>query len=173
MLLEISSFDKLKEIGADFVFTFIDKNNLRVDLRFDEGPFEVEPRHVLVIIQHDGKYLCAVHERRGVEFPGGKMEIGETLKEAAVREVMEETQVVVEDVKWFAYYIVHDTEPFCKAVFVAKVAEVLPFTGDFETVERLWLSEEELVQHSNLSFYMKDDGMQKMLEEVRHFDYTW
>lgn len=152
------------------MFTFIDENNLRVDLRFDEGLFEVEPRHVLVIVQQNGKYLCAVHERRGVEFPGGKMEVGETLVEAAIREVMEETQVKVRDVKWFAYYIVHDTVPFCKAVFVAQVEEVLPFSGDFETVERLWLSEAELVAHPNLSFYMKDDGMKKMLEEVKHFD---
>lgn len=155
------------------MFTFIDENNLKVDLRFDEGPFEVEPKHVLVIVQYEGKYLCAVHERRGVEFPGGKMEEGETLVQAAVREVMEETQVEVSDVKWFAYYIVHDTVPFCKAVFVAKVNKIWPFSGDFETVERLWLSEKELVQHPNLSFYMKDDGMRKMLEEVKHFDYAW
>lgn len=156
-----------------YLFTFLDENNLRVDLRFDEGPFDIEPRHVLVIVQREGKYLCAVHERRGVEFPGGKMEEGETLVEAAVREVMEETQVAVEAVRWFAYYIVHDEVPFCKAVFIAKVKDELPFSGDFETVERLWLSEEELATHTNLSFYMKDDGMKKMLEEVKHIDYAW
>ena len=108
-----------------------------------------------------------------MEFPGGKMEEGETLVEAAVREVMEETQVAVEAVRWFAYYIVHDEVPFCKAVFIAKVKEELQFSGDFETVERLWLSEEELATHTNLSFYMKDDGMKKMLEEVKHIDYAW
>lgn len=155
------------------MFTFIDENNLQVDLRFDEGPFEVEPRHVLVIVQNEGKYLCAVHERRGVEFPGGKMEQGENLVEAAVREVMEETQVAVRDVKWFAYYIVHDKIPFCKAVFLARVDEIMPFTGDFETTERLWLTEEQLSVHPNLSFYMKDAGMRKMLEEVKFVDYEW
>ena len=155
------------------MFTFLDEHGLKVDLRFDEGPFEIEPRHVLVIVQYEGKYLCAVHERRGVEFPGGKMEQGETLQEAAVREVMEETQVRIINPKWFAYYIVHDEVPFCKAVFVAKVHQIEPFTGDFETVERLWLTEEELRSHPSLSFYMKDDGMKKMLEEVKHFDYKW
>lgn len=155
------------------MFTFTDENGLQVDLRFDEGPFEVEPRHVLALVQHEGKWLCAVHERRGVEFPGGKMEEGETLIEAAVREVEEETQVIVKDPQWFAYYIVHDTVPFCKAVFTAVVEEIPPFTGDFETVERLWLTEDELLQHQNLSFYMKDDGMKKMLQEVKQYAARW
>ena len=155
------------------MFTFTDENGLRVDLRFDEGPFEVEPRHVLALVQHEGKWLCAVHERRGVEFPGGKMEAGETLFEAAVREVEEETQVKVKNPQWFAYYIVHDEVPFCKAVFTAVVDEILDFTGDFETVERLWLTEQQLLVHPNLSFYMKDDGMKKMLEEVKHYEARW
>lgn len=157
----------LISLGVEGMFTFTDENGYTVDLRFDKGPFEIEPRHVLVLVQNEGKWLCAVHERRGVEFPGGKMEAGESLIEAAIREVYEETQVRVQNPKWFAYYVVHTEVPFCKAVFSAKVEVIEPFTGDFETVERMWLTEEELFQHPNLSFYMRDAGMKKMLEEMK------
>ena len=155
------------------MFTFIDENGLQVDLRFDEGPFEVEPKHVLALVQRDDKWLCTIHSSRGVEFPGGKQEKGETLMEAAIREVYEETNVVVEDVKWFAYYIVHDTVPFCKAVFTAKVKTIEDFVGDYETDDILWLTEEELWQQPNLSFYMRDAGMKKMLQEVKNHERQW
>ncbi|MEK4627559.1 MAG: NUDIX domain-containing protein [Solibacillus sp.] len=149
------------------MFTFIDENGLNVDLRFDEGPFEIEPKHVLVLVQYKGKWLCTIHHRRGVEFPGGKQEVGETLVEAAIREVYEEATIIINDVKWFAYYIVHDEIPFCKAVFTAKVKEIQDFEGDHETEGRVWLTEEELWQQPNLSFYMRDAGMKKMLQEVK------
>lgn len=155
------------------MFTFIDENGLRVDLHFGEGPFEVEPKHVLVLVKYKDKWLCTEHGARGIEFPGGKQEAGETLMEAAVREVYEETHVKVTDAKWFAYYIVHDQVPFCKAVFTARVAAIDPFIGEFETVARHWLTEEELLAHPNLSFYMRDDGMKKMLREVKTHVRQW
>lgn len=155
------------------MFTFIDENGLRVDLRFDNGPFEVEPKHVLVLVKYEDKWLCTEHNTRGVEFPGGKQEEGETLTEAAVREVYEETQVKVTDVKWFAYYIVHTEEPFGKAVFTARVEAIDTFSGEYETVARHWLTEEELLAHPRLSFYMRDDGMKKMLQEVKNHVRQW
>lgn len=155
------------------MFTFTDENGLQVDLRFDEGPFDVEPRHVLALVQHEEKWLCTVHMRRGMEFPGGKQEDGETLAEAAVREVYEEGNVEIEDVKWFAYYIVHDEVPFCKAVFTGKVKHIEDFTGDYETTGRMWLTEEELWARDDLSFYMRDAGMKKMLQEVKYHAREW
>ena len=155
------------------MFTFIDENGLKVDLRFDRGPFEVEPKHVLALVQHDGNWLCTIHKHRGIEFPGGKQEEGETLVEAAIREVYEEATIIIEDVKWFAYYIVHDKIPFCKAVFTAKVKEIQKFVGDYETEGVLWLTEEELWQQPNLSFYMRDAGMKKMLQEVNNYERKW
>ncbi|WP_107943030.1 NUDIX domain-containing protein [Metasolibacillus sp. FSL H7-0170] len=148
------------------MFTFTDENGFKVVLRFDHGPFEVEPRHVLVLVQHKGKWLCAVHKERGVEFPGGKQEAGETLLQAAIREVYEETQVQIKDVEWFAYYVVHTKTPFCKAVFTANVAHIEEFVGEYETTGRLWLTADELLTHPHLSFYMRDAGMKKMLQEV-------
>lgn len=155
------------------MFTFIDENGLTVDLRFDNGPFEVEPKHVLVLVQHEDKWLCTVHNHRGVEFPGGKQEEGESLMETAKREVYEEASIVIEDLKWFAHYTVHDKIPFCKAVFTAKVKEIKEFLGDYETIGVLWLTEEQLWQQPKLSFYMRDAGMKKMLQEVKNHERQW
>ncbi len=153
-----------------FIFTFIDKNGYKVVLKFNNESFELEPKHVLILVQHNNKWLCTVHKERGVEFPGGKMEQGESLVAAAIREVYEETKVVIGDVQSFAHYIVYDEKPFCKVVFTAKVKSIEPFVQEFETIDRLWLTEEELLRHPNLSFYMQDDGLKKILQEVKHIE---
>ena len=155
------------------MFAFTDENGLRVVLRFDGEPFEVEPRHVLALVKYQNRWLCTEHSLRGIEFPGGKQEEGETLVEAVVREVYEETRVRVKDVRWFAHYVVYDKVPFCKAVFTAAVEEMEDFIGEYETVARHWLTEEELLAHPHLSFYMRDDGMKKMLQEVKRHERKW
>lgn len=152
------------------MFSFIDENGLKVDLSFGKGPFPVEPRHVLVLVKHEGKWLCAIHHSRGVEFPGGKQEEGESLEQAAIREVYEETSVHIANVQWFAYYVVYDKVPFCKAVFTAEVTQIDPFAGEDETLGVLWLTDEELINHPNLSFHMRDAGMKKILQEVTRLE---
>lgn len=155
------------------IFTFIDKNGYKVVLKFDNTAFELEPRHVLILVQQNEKWLCTVNKERGIEFPGGKVEQGETLCEAAIREVYEETKVVICDVQPFAHYIVYDEKPFCKVVFTAKVKSSELFVSEYETIDRMWLSEEELLHHPNLSFYMQDEGMKKMLQEVKYIERQW
>ncbi|MFF2174858.1 NUDIX domain-containing protein [Lysinibacillus sp. NPDC058147] len=152
------------------MFTFTDLNGFRVDLSFIRGELNTEPKHVLVLLKHENKWLCTIHKRRGVEVPGGKQEHGETLEQAAIREVFEETGVRVKNLKWFAEYAVHDDILFCKTVFTAQFAGQEDIDFDLETSGMTWLSDEEFANHPNLSFHMKDEGMQKMLEELKHYD---
>ncbi|QCR33325.1 NUDIX domain-containing protein [Lysinibacillus sp. SGAir0095] len=155
------------------MFTFTDENGYKCELSFVEERFEIQAKHVLVFVFHEGKWLCTINKKRGVEFPGGKVEPGETLEEAAIREVYEETAVRISDLKWFAYYVVHDAPPFSKAVFTGKVDQIDEFIEEHETLGMTWLTPEELENHPNLSFYMKDDGMKKMLQEVNHHERQW
>lgn len=155
------------------MFSFYDINGCKVNLYVEDSPFPIEPKHVLVFVQHNGKWLCTINKKRGVEFPGGKVESGETLEEAAIREVMEETAVHITNLEKFAHYVVFDETPFCKVVFTANVDRIDAFEGKFETSGVLWLTTEQLQSHPNLSFYMKDDGMKKMLQEVRRFEGKW
>ncbi|CAG8521995.1 16986_t:CDS:2, partial [Racocetra persica] len=55
---------------------------------------------IRVIIQNkEGKILMIKEKKRGWMFPGGKIEEGETPEEAAKREVFEETNLVVKNLK--------------------------------------------------------------------------
>ena len=54
-----------------------------------------EARHVLVVLKYKDKWLLTQHSNRGIEFPGGKAEEGETIEEAAIRETIEETGVTI------------------------------------------------------------------------------
>ena len=155
------------------MFSFQDLNGFHVDLSFVKGELAMESRHVLVLLKHQNKWLCTIHKRRGVEFPGGKVEPGETLEEAAVREVFEETGVCVKNLQWFAQYVVHGENLFNKTVFTAQFASQEKITFDLETSGMLWLTDEQLKNQQNLSFYMKDEGMKKMLEEVKCYDDRW
>ena len=76
---------------------------------------------MLVVLKHKGKWLLTRHSIRGIEFPGGKAEEGETIEEAAIRETIEETGVTITNLVKFAEYVVQSNETFCKAVFTGKV----------------------------------------------------
>ena len=47
--------------------------------------------HVLAIPVYNSQLLFTHHQQRGIEFPGGKVEINEQSKEAVIRELYEET----------------------------------------------------------------------------------
>ena len=85
--------------------TFTDENGLQVDLYFGLQQYIVRPQHVLVIVKHHNHYLCTIHKKRGIEFPGGKVEKGETLQQASIREVLEETGVQINALEELGYYI--------------------------------------------------------------------
>ena len=55
-----------------------------------------------------GQWVLTRNRKRGLEFPGGKREQGETIEEAAVREVYEETGGIVCGLKFLGQYKVYD-----------------------------------------------------------------
>lgn len=155
------------------MISFEDLNGFQVWLSFQQGRFSIESQHVLVLAKHNGKWLLTKHPKRGLEFPGGKLEKGETLVEAAIRETKEETNVDIVNLEWLAEYMVLDNIPFCKTVYIAKVGYINEERTSFETEGAIWLSSEELTRSEYLSFHMKDDGMKAILKKVKEIESKW
>ena len=99
------------------MFSFLDLNEVEVTLSFHKNTFSIPATHVLVLANKDKQWLLTKHPLRGLEFPGGKVEVNETLEQAAKRETFEETGARLENLEWFAEYMVNDVKPFCKVVF--------------------------------------------------------
>ncbi|WP_422122849.1 NUDIX domain-containing protein [Planococcus sp. X10-3] len=148
---------------------YTDLKGYRCSLSFERDAFPVESRHVLVIAQFEDKWLLTEHSERGLEFPGGKVEAGENLHDAAQREVYEETGGRVEGLEWFAEYLVLSDPPFCKTVFTARVSSIDNITL-METKGAVLV--ERLEPDSAYSFLMQDEGMKEIIERVK-LDGKW
>jgi 8-oxo-dGTP diphosphatase len=149
--------------------TFKDLQGAHVELTFGENRMGMEARHVLVVLKHEGRWLMTRHIVRGIEFPGGKAEEGETIAEAAIRETIEETGVTITDLVKFAEYVVVSNVTFCKAVFTGKVSSIEENPQLFETEGALWLTDAELENCTELSFHMKDEGMAEIRKWVNTY----
>ena len=148
------------------MLTFNDVNGGRVELAFGSNLFHMPARHVLVVLKYNEKWLLTRHLERGVEFPGGKVEEGESIEEAAIRETIEETGVRITNVFNFAEYVVQSNTTFCKAVFTGSVVEIDENPALYETKGAMWMTSEELDACLELSFHMKGTGMEALRKWV-------
>lgn len=148
------------------MISFKDLNGFKVDLTFEKDFFKIEINHVLVVLKHEGKWLLTKHKVRGVEFPGGKVEKDETLVEAAMRETLEETGVLINDLEHVAEYVVHGDVPFCKVVFTGSVVKIHSNYSLLETDGVVWMNDFELDSCQYLSFHMKDEGISAIRKRV-------
>ena len=146
---------------------FQDFTNTQVKLSFEPDQFERESHHVLVIVRKGPKFLLTKHSTRGYEFPGGKRKGGESLEDAALREVYEETAIQIQNLTWLASYEVQRDEPFVKTVFLADFKKADHFDALHETTAREWMTLRDIERHPFLSFYMKDDGMEAILTQLK------
>lgn len=152
------------------MYQFKDVLGTRVELTFDLQQQMIPARHVLLLLKHNHKWLVTKHTVRGMEFPGGKAEEGETIEAAVKREAYEETGVVIEHIKLFAKYVVYSEEPFCKAVFTADVQFIDIDAPTYETEGAYWFTTEQLDACEQLSFHMKDEGMTALRKWVEQYE---
>ena len=149
---------------------FKDQHGGEVFLSFEQGAFDCEPAHVLVICRFGEEWLLTNHKVRGWEFPGGKKEPGETLEEAAAREVLEETGAIACRLHFIAEYkVISEGASFVKRVFFAEIAELRQREHFYETngpvMEKGNLEAARFGPH--YSFIMKDQVIGLCLDRLK------
>ncbi|NMH69357.1 NUDIX domain-containing protein [Bacillus sp. RO3] len=92
----------------------------------------VPPKHIVsaatVVINDHKEMLLIKGPRRGWEMPGGQVEEGESLKEAAIRETKEESGIDIEVVK-FCGVFQNVNRSICNTLFLAKAIGGQPTTS--------------------------------------------
>lgn len=106
---------------------------------------------VAAIIKNEGKILCVkrgAHRNEEVsfkyEFPGGKIEIGETREAALTREIYEELNLSI-SVEFEFTKVTHNYNEFCieMTCFVCNSIETTPVLT--EHIDYVWLHPSELM----------------------------
>lgn len=95
---------------------------------------------IALVFDEDGKML-AVKNQRGWDFPGGHVEPGETPEAALHREVLEEACAKIRNPRLFMSASMERTMLF----YIAEIAELRPFTGEYETTTRTFMTPEEFI----------------------------
>ncbi|MBY0122849.1 RNA deprotection pyrophosphohydrolase [Bacillus sp. S/N-304-OC-R1] len=148
---------------------FKDINGGMVKLSFMPHSFNCEPEHVLVICKMGEKWLLTNHSKRGLEFPGGKVERDETLEEAARREVMEETGASIKKLQLIGEYeVTNEAQTFVKAIFFASIARIEDKEDYFETAGPVLIDGDILEKRwePQFSFIMQDEVIYHSIHRI-------
>ncbi|CAG9622427.1 RNA deprotection pyrophosphohydrolase [Sutcliffiella rhizosphaerae] len=149
---------------------FEDIYHNRVILSFEDHPFSKEPKHVWVICYYQDQWLLTSHKNRGLEFPGGKVEPGETAQQGAVREVREETGGHVSNLEYIGQYKVEGRDKvIIKNVYFAVIDRLEKQSTYFETNGPVLLKKlpNNIQKDNRFSFIMKDDVLTYCVEKIR------
>ncbi|MCL6585673.1 MAG: nucleoside triphosphatase YtkD [Anoxybacillus sp.] len=149
------------------MFVFEDYYGNQVRLSFADHPFAKTPDHVWVVCRFQEKWLLTDHRERGFEFPGGKIEAGESPEQAAIREVLEETGGVVDELTYIGQYKVG--EALVKNIYFAKIKALKARQTYLETNGPVVLAElpADVREDNRFSFIMKDEVLGRTLAEIK------
>ncbi|QKY69756.1 RNA deprotection pyrophosphohydrolase [Lentibacillus sp. CBA3610] len=152
------------------MYRFTDYYHNKVTLSFDDHPFSRNPKHVWVICTYKNKWLLTRHKERGLEFPGGKVEENESAREAAIREVKEETGGSIEKIRYLGQYTVAGKGgTIIKNVYFAEIKDLAVQKTYYETEGPIELSHipKNVKRNKQYSFIMKDDVLKHCMAYIR------
>src|SRR5699024_4012090 len=167
--------DRKLKVVVIMEYIFKDYYRNEVKLSFQKEPYSKTPKHVWVICKYKNKWLLTKHRSRGLEFPGGKVEDGETPEEAAVREVMEETGGVVQELDYIAQsFVAGKNDSVIKNVYYATIDPLVKQPTYYETHGPVLLDAipENVRNKKRFSFMMKDDVLSHCLHFVKEKYYA-
>ena len=148
---------------------FNDEKGGTVKFSFLNDSFSRQADHVLVICRLYDQWLLTKHKERGWEFPGGKREPGETLEEAAFREVDEETGAKLKTLHFIGEYeVTHKESSFVKAIYYAEVETLSTKETYLETNGPILIGGDllSLRFQDSYSFIMKDRVVEIAIDKI-------
>lgn len=105
------------------------------------------PKHIVsaatIVLNDKNEILLIKGPKRGWEMPGGQVEEGESIKEAAIRETKEETGIDVEIIK-FCGIFQNVGRSICNTLFLAKPIGGVPTTSSESLEVRFFPIDEAL-----------------------------
>lgn len=152
------------------IYTFKDYYRNEVKLSFEKEPFSTSPKHVWIICRYQDRWLLTKHRTRGIEFPGGKVEAGERVEDAAYREVLEETGASLASLTYVAqYYVSGKAGDIIKNVYFGEVDRLLSQEHYYETEGPILLDAlpDNLRESKEFSFMMKDEVVVRTVAYIK------
>ncbi len=103
---------------------------MNIEVRFYDEIADERLKFAVILARYGGKWVFCKHkERQTLEIPGGHREPGETVEQAARRELYEETGAVKFEIEPVcAYGVVRENQPeeSCGMLFFAEIGELEP-----------------------------------------------
>lgn len=149
--------------------TFHDFYGNRVSLAVAGYPFSEHPKHVWVICRFHEQWLLTLHSRRGLEFPGGKVEKSEHADDAARREVEEETGAHIGRLFPIGQYRVDGrNESIIKNIYYAEIDRIELKNSYLETRGPHFISRlpDSIATDRRYSFLMKDRVLSESMKVI-------
>lgn len=146
-----------------------DQFNNKIEMHFTDSDDQANGEHVLAIPLYQGKYVLTNHKKRGIEFPGGKIEKNETSECAIKRELFEETGAVIQGMQYIAQYTVYHPSGkrwFTKDVFAINVKAIEGKQDYLETKGPVVVHSLDTIDEKEKSYLLTDEVILKCAERV-------
>ncbi|QLK86318.1 RNA deprotection pyrophosphohydrolase [Staphylococcus sp. 17KM0847] len=146
---------------------YLDTANQKVSLTFRAEQDIRNGQHVLALPIYQNQLVLTQHCERGIEFPGGKCEAGETSEVALRRELFEETGAQIEMAYFIAQYTVDAKPvPFTKDVYVVIVDHIEVKSDYLETKGPVFVRNIEDIPVDQRSVLLDDPAVLQCVERM-------